>query len=197
MLVGLVWCHALAPFSIIPCLLTDRNQALAPYITQSIGVDISESMVNEYNAGAMNQGIPESEMHAVVGNLISVDESPSASLSSPSFHDFDIAAVGLGFHHFVDPALAAKRLGERLKVGGTLLIIDFLPHGHDHSLNHKEMQERGVTHMGFSEDDVKGLFEGAGVGRDFEYVVLGKGIVFTKEGASLKREVFMAKGRKS
>lgn len=176
--------------------LADISKALAPYITQSIGVDISESMVNEYNVGASNQGIPASEMHAVVGNLISPSASPSASLSGPEFFNFDIAAVGLGFHHFTDPALASKRLGERLKTGGTLLIIDFLPHGHDHSLNHKEMEEYGVTHMGFSEDDVKRLFEGAGVGQDFEYVVLGKGIVFSKEGGDMKREVFMAKGRK-
>lgn len=151
--------------------------------------------MNEYNTGALNQGIPESEMHAVVGNLISPDKTPSASL--PELYDFDIAAVGLGFHHFTDPALAAKRLGERLKVGGTLLIIDFLPHGHDHSLNHKEMEERGVTHMGFSEEDTRTMFEGAGVGEDFEYVVLGKGIVFSKDGTNLRREVFMAKGRKS
>lgn len=166
-------------------------------MTQSIGIDISESMANEYNAGARNQGIPESEMRAVIGNLISQDADPSPSVSGPEFHNFDIAAVGLGFHHFASPALAAKRLAERLKPGGVLLIIDFLPHGHDHSLDHEEMKKRGVTHMGFSEEDVKGLFEGAGVGGEFEYVVVGKGIVFKKDGGDMKREVFMAKGRKS
>lgn len=214
------------------------SQALAPYITQAVGVDLSAAMVQEYNTSASNQGIPESEMHAMVGNLIDASSSTSIDpiFASKDFYDFDIAAVGLGWHHFPDPAYAAKQLAERLKVGGTLLIIDFLPHegfehdhGHGHSHGHgsdhkhgseghshghghshgegkkdgygddKAMEENSkntVMHFGFAEEDIKKMFEGAGVGKDFDFVVLGKGVVFEREGKSMKREVFMAKGRK-
>jgi len=180
-------------------------------------------MVNEYNIGATNQGIAEDEMHAYIGNLI--DPTPSTALSGPQFESFDIAAVGLGWHHFNDPPLAAKRLAERLKIGGVLLIIDFMPHAapdhsHDHSHHHKHeskgdhdhnhgksngkdsVEEQNsaahtVMHLGFSEDKIKNMFEEAGVGGDFEYVILGKGIVFTTSGNELKRSVFMAKGKKT
>lgn len=110
--------------------LVDKLQALAAYVTQCVGIDLSEGMVEVYNTSAQNQGIPESEMHAVVGNLIDAKSPPPAHLAGPEFHDFDIAVVGLGFHHFDDPALAAKRLAERLKPGGVLMIVDFLPHEH-------------------------------------------------------------------
>ncbi|KAI1181068.1 S-adenosyl-L-methionine-dependent methyltransferase [Nemania sp. FL0916] len=122
------------------------SRALAPYVTQCVGMDIAESMVLTYNTRAENQGLTPDEMHAVLGNLTS--ETVSDALLSPELFGFDIAVVGGGFHHFGDPALAAKRLVERLKPGGVLLIWDFLPHGplhqhehhHDHSHQHRQHQ---------------------------------------------------------
>lgn len=63
-------------------------------------------MVDEFNKAAFNQGLSEQEMHAVVGNL--VNEDVDGQFDGPAFWDFDIAVVGLGFHHFDDPGLAAK-----------------------------------------------------------------------------------------
>lgn len=101
-------------------------------------------MVNEFNKGASNQGLSPSEMRAVVGNLVSISPSSDPELSKPEYFDFDIAVVGLGFHHFDEPALAAKRLTERLKKGGVLMIIDFLPHGKmDHSHSHSHQHDHG------------------------------------------------------
>ena len=74
------------------------------------------------------QGLAASEMHAYQGNLCVPEDPSPAAFTSPEFFDFDVAAVGLGFHHFDDPALAARRLAERLKTGGVLAILDFLPH---------------------------------------------------------------------
>jgi len=183
-------------------------------------------MVNEYNTSARNQGIPENEMFATLGNLLNASSPLPESLSAPEFFNFDIAAVGLGFHHFDVPALAAKRLAERLKKGGVLMIVDFLPHGdgdghhghkhghgNGHGHNHEKLEgdrkEGGLTegdwktkvkpkvaHMGFSEEEVKSMFEGAGVDGRFEYVSLGKGIVFGKEVERVERSVFMARGIK-
>ncbi len=110
------------------------EQALAPYVTQSVGIDLTEGMVKEYNTSARNQGIPETEMQAFQGNLIDPEQPSPASLAGKEFFYFDIVAVGLGFHYFDHPALAAKRLAERLKKGGVLMIVDFLPHEHFQSV---------------------------------------------------------------
>ena len=107
---------------------TDPSKALIPYITQCIGIDLSANMVAEYNKAAANQGIQSSEMHAVIGNLNSPSDPSPPSLSSVEFFNFDIAAVGFGFHHFDNPVFTAKQLVGRLKPGGVLFIVDFLPH---------------------------------------------------------------------
>ncbi|KAH6668221.1 S-adenosyl-L-methionine-dependent methyltransferase [Halenospora varia] len=172
------------------------SRALAPYVTQCVGVDLSEGMVAEYNKSVSNQGIPPSEMFATVGNLLDADDSSPASLSGPEFFNFDIACVGLGFHHFDNPTLAARRLAERLKPGGVLLIVDFLPHEH---MGHDNPAVKTVTHNGFSEEEVQKMFVEAGAGEKFSYVEVGKGIVFTnvkEHGSTMKRSVFFARGSK-
>lgn len=191
-----VSCHV---FVVFPHLFHKRliGQAFAPYVTQCVGIDLSENMVAEYNKSVVNQGIRSSEMHAVIGNLLSPSDPSPASLSSPEFFNFDIAAVGVGFHHFDDPVFAAKQLVARLKPGGILFIIDFLPHPKMDLYNSPATHT--VVHLGFSEEDVRRMFDEAGVGGDFRYVIVGKEIVFThakEEGKSIVRSVFMARGEK-
>ncbi|KUJ23612.1 S-adenosyl-L-methionine-dependent methyltransferase [Mollisia scopiformis] len=169
------------------------SRALAPYVTQCIGIDLTEGMVNEYNTSAQNQGIPATEIHAYQGNLIDPSQPTPAALSGKEFFDFDIAVVGLGFHHFDQPALAAKRLAERLKQGGVLMIVEFMPHEHFHGHN----AAKTVTHMGFSEEEVKKMFEEAGCGGDFRYLEVGKGKIAFGEGQDkVERSVFFARGSK-
>jgi SAM-dependent methyltransferase len=152
-------------------------------------------MVDEYNTSARNQGISEAEMRAHVGNLLDPVSVPEA-LSGPEFHGFDVAAVGMGFHHFPDPTLASRRLAERLRTGGVLFIVDFLPHEDPKSHSHGHEAAHTVIHFGFSEEDVRASFEAAGVGGKFEYVVLGKGVVFSHDGKEHERSLFMARGVK-
>jgi SAM-dependent methyltransferase len=42
------------------------SQSLAPHTAQIVGVDISSGMVAQYNQRVADQGIPPTEMHAVV-----------------------------------------------------------------------------------------------------------------------------------
>ncbi|TGO88558.1 hypothetical protein BPOR_0155g00120 [Botrytis porri] len=195
------------------------TRALLPTITRAIGIDLSSSMVSQYNARASNQGLSPSEMFAHQGNLLSSE--PAPELESEELYQFDIAFVGLGFHHFSNPSLAARKIGKRLKKGGILAVVDFESHdgygnpnghghhhghGHGHE-HHEELNEQAqqaketVTHHGFSEEEIKKIFVDAGVGADFGYMVLGKGIVFHGTGVEggrndMKRAVFMARGVK-
>lgn len=214
------------------------TRALLPYITTSIGIDLSPNMVAEFNTLASNQGLSPTEMHAYVGNLLSTSSTANAetNLEDEKFCDFDLAVVGLGFHHFDNPKDATKQLAKRLKKGGALMIIDFLPHaandmshshdhshshghgaghGHSHSHSHHHDKETAdvvdekeaasaqhtVSHHGFDIADVKTMFEDAGVGKGFEAIELGDGVVFARQDGEetrrdFKRSVFMARGFK-
>lgn len=181
-------------------------------------------MVEHYNARADNQGLSPEEMFAYQGNLTFTSTSTipdrNPELENDDLYNFDIAVVGLGFHHFEDPALAARRLGERLKKGGVLAVVDFETHDglgnenedkHSHSHSHSHSHDldaqtlkaqETVTHHGFSRAEIQKIFEDAGVGAEFGYMVLGKGIVFHGTGKvgerkDMKRAVFVARGVKS
>lgn len=156
-------------------------------------------------------------MFAYHGNIcIPAVEDPEAFQDATRFSNFDMACVGLGFHHFDDPELAAKRLVQRLKPGGVLVIIDFLPHGdhHHHHHHHHDGDEhhghshegadsqghdlhkamKTVTHHGFSEESIKDIFVNAGAGKDFAIDNMGEVIMGAHMG---NRTLFMARGTKA
>ncbi|TEA20981.1 putative methyltransferase [Colletotrichum sidae] len=191
------------------------SRALAQYTTQCVGIDISENMVAAYNARAENQGLSPSEMQAHQGDLTDPSTPHPEAFTGPEFHNFDVASVGLGFHHFHDPEFAAKRLVDRLRPGGVLIILDFLPHG---AMDGALPAADTVKHHGFSEERVRRMFEEAGAGEGFAMEELGAGVVFGhshshghsghghghgeghdrggKNGHAMKRRVFLARGTK-
>lgn len=89
------------------------------------------------------------------GNLCVPDDEDPAAFRHARFYNFDVACVGLGFHHFDEPALAARRLVARLRPGGVLMIIDFLVFsdldldraaGHHHHHHHHDDDDDGHQH---------------------------------------------------
>jgi SAM-dependent methyltransferase len=184
------------------------TKALGSYVTQIRGIDISENMVAHYNEAARSSGLSSEQAHAVVGDLLGA--TVPLELSGADFHDFDIAAIGLGFHHFEDPPLAVKRMAERLKAEtGVLIIVDFLPfehnshthgrgHGHGNAQEDKSVPARmrqTIKHHGFTSQGIERLFAAAGL-EDFAFDVLKEPAVFEFEEGRKERQIFIAKGRK-
>lgn len=184
-------------------------------------------------------------MFAYQGNLCVPDDENPQAFSGPEFFNFDIAAVGLGFHvsvsslflepsqaehygrisgwvnsqphsmrirqgtkrpltlciptqHFDDPHLAAKRLVDRLKPGGVLMIVEFYSHGR---FDTAHPAQHTVKHHGFSEEDMKDVFVKAGAGGNYGISDIGSiTLLRTKEGTQepheMKRRLFIARGTK-
>ncbi|KAG7291526.1 hypothetical protein NEMBOFW57_001545 [Staphylotrichum longicolle] len=139
-------------------------------------------------------GLAASEMHAYQGNLCVPDDPSPAAFATPEFSNFDVAAVGLGFHHFDDPSLAARRLAERLKTGVFLVILDFFSHD---KMDASHPASSTVTHHGFSEEQIRGIFEQAGVGKDFALEKMAVVFNISKDSGEVRRNLFMARGTKA
>lgn len=155
-------------------------------------------MVKLYNEAAQSSGLTVEQANAVVGDLFAVNVPPE--LNTPEFHDFDVAVIGLGFHHFEDPILALRRLTERVKPGtGVVVIVDFLPfeHGDQHAHGSGGMGEmqRTIKHAGFTSDGMKRLFVNSGL-EDFKFDVLPEPAVMELKDGVKKRTIFIAKGRR-
>ncbi|KAI1044712.1 hypothetical protein LB505_007768 [Fusarium chuoi] len=114
-----------------------------------------------------------SSRQAYQGNLADPKDPSPTAFADSKFFGFDVAGVGLGFHHFDKPDLASKQLAERLNPGGVLFIIDFVAH----KIDPKDAALRGITHHGFIEDEIKKMFEDAGL-TDFAYQELPEPITF-------------------
>lgn len=171
---------------------------LAGRATEFVGVDLSENMVQAYNSrftsekGGETADDEKINAHAVVGNLISTGAEADA-LDGPNFRDFDLAVVGMGFHHFTDIRLATRRLVERLKPGGVFMIVDFVTHAMEAEV-HPDLKDavNTISHHGFGEEELRKVFAEAGL-TDFALVRMGEEV--TLRGTS-KREPFMARGTK-
>lgn len=195
------------------------THALGARASEYVGVDLSENMVKAYNlrfnpeASQRDEAEEDDETlnaHAVVGNLLARDD-PPASLSDSKFFNFDLVVVGLGYHHFQDIAHATKRLVERLRPGGVFLILDFVTHAMEeahnakeggaaaaeeetthHHHHHQNPSAHTVAHNGFSEEELRDWFEGAGL-TEFKLVRMHDEVLIR---GTMRREPFLARGRK-
>lgn len=168
------------------------TQALLPYVTTVKGIDLSEKMVEEYNRAASTSGIPPEQALAVVGDLCFASTDIPDHFRKPEWYSFDLAVIGLGFHHFEDPGLAVQRLSERLRKGGVLVIVDFLPFGSEE----RDMGEMAKTikHDGFTREGMERLFGDGGMG-EVRFDVVGDVTMELKKG-TVVRKMFVARAEK-
>ncbi|OGM50118.1 SAM-dependent methyltransferase [Aspergillus bombycis] len=174
------------------------STALAPFATKVVGIDVADGMVDEYNASAREAGF-EDKMIGHKGDLLA--EPMPEELSGPDYSDFDVVFVSMALHHFEKPDLAMKRLGERLKKGGVCLIIDVLPHGkHDHNAHEMHNPNHEATHTikthGFTLEDMRKLYETAGLGMGFDYQVIEEPFVIERDEKTFSKTIFIARGQR-
>lgn len=148
-------------------------------------------MVEAYNnISELNQ---LSNMHAIEGDLLS----PSTSLHDPKYFNFDIIVMSMALHHVSDTQLMLNRLHERLREGGVLVIIDWLTmgmSGTEHGEGAKLPTLHTVAHSSFSVEEMRSLFEKAGM-VDVGFM---EGIEKSKVPAEMmyEQQMFIAKARK-
>ncbi|KAJ5082901.1 hypothetical protein N7532_011944 [Penicillium argentinense] len=179
------------------------SMTLAPFLSKVIGIDVADNMVDEFNLNAKNIGVSD-KMVGYKADLLG--DSASAEFSGSEFTNFDMVTVSMALHHFEYPQVALQRLADRLKKGGTCMIIDLVPSGHVHG--HENGHDHGHGHdhefgpaahtvktHGFSREDMQKLFEGAGLSEGFGYEVLPEPLVMVMDDKTHRKVVFIARAR--
>lgn len=166
------------------------TKALGPWVTKIIGIDVSENMVQKYNEEAQAAGLKPDEVYAIVGDLLA-DEVPE-ELKKPEYYEFDIAVIGLGFHHFENPVTAIQRLTERLKADtGVLMIIDFLPFD---TAEHGQAAHT-IKHSGFTRANLEKLHRIARM-QKFSFSIVDDPAVMELQEGTVKRTLFISRAMK-
>ncbi|KAL9108883.1 MAG: hypothetical protein Q9227_006414 [Pyrenula ochraceoflavens] len=131
-----------------------------PFASEIIGIDISANMTQRYNEVHSKAEAGKPSCHAIQGDLF-VEAGPSESTLGPEYYGFDMAIVGFGFHHFSNLKLCTERLGDRLKAGGLLVVVDFVAWEKE---NEGEYEARKtISHRGFTEKGMRRLFGDCGL----------------------------------
>ncbi|KAI9374606.1 S-adenosyl-L-methionine-dependent methyltransferase [Aspergillus egyptiacus] len=130
------------------------SKALAPYATQTIGLDLSANMVAEYNKaareifGAHTPGKARMVgfQHDLLGSSNSGTSDPAPgsgsgaagpgpgteaedkmTLPSGTLAPFDIVVIGMALHHVADAGRLLQRFAGLLKPGGVCIVLDMVP----------------------------------------------------------------------
>ena len=188
---------------------------MLPHVTEIRGIDVSDSMVDKFNARAREAGVPEVQTRAVRGDLLAPAQ---GSLESQKLYGFDLAIMSMALHHVDNPEAMVAKLVERLKPGGTVVIIDWIPsekassrsnfsHGHEHS--HGQRIDSGhssgggsgqhpnshtISFDGFTKEHMDGMFTKAECS-ETDYVLAASPSEVPPDPSGQK-QLFFAKGTK-
>lgn len=135
------------------------------------GIDIDASQVDRYNEEAKklfadNQA--REKMYAVQGDLYH----RTPEMDGHEWEGFDLAVISMALHHVKDPVDMLRRLSERLRPGGTLVVVEFLAkaeEGHKAQGTNEYDPEKMVevpgnqrVWPGFTTGNLKGNLQSAG-----------------------------------
>ncbi|KAF3091737.1 hypothetical protein TWF102_008716 [Orbilia oligospora] len=101
--------------------------SLLPYTTQIRALDVNPHQVSEYNRRSLGSSYPPSLIRAEEADIFLPDSSSiPAKFNEEEYKNFDYAICSAALHHVDNPALGVQRLADRVKVGGRVVIIEFL-----------------------------------------------------------------------
>jgi ubiquinone/menaquinone biosynthesis C-methylase UbiE len=118
--------------------------ALAPFVARVIAVDRSGEMLQA--ARRLVRGLRNVDVRRGDLEALPIQD-----------NELDAATLMLVLHHVPDPAAALAEAARVLKPDGRLMIADMLPHDHE-----EYRQQMGHVWLGFSEEQMARLLEGAG-----------------------------------
>ncbi|KAJ5935034.1 hypothetical protein N7466_004581 [Penicillium verhagenii] len=173
------------------------SMTLAPFLTQVIGIDVSDNMVEQFNHNSGLLGLTDK----VIGHTADLlAENIPVEFSGPPYKDLDLVTISMALHHFENPANALQQLGGRLKKGGVCYIIDLVSHsGHGHGNGGDKHDFGNAAHTvkshGFSQENMQELFQGAGFGA-VGYKILDQPLVFSRDGKNISKTVFIARAQR-
>ncbi|KAJ0414479.1 S-adenosyl-L-methionine-dependent methyltransferase [Aspergillus carlsbadensis] len=179
------------------------SKALAPYATQTIGLDLSSGMIAEYNKAASELGFSTEKMHAYQYNLLTTDTETDSTTTVPlpenTLAPFDVIVIGMALHHVSEPNVLLARFRELLKPRGVCVVMDMVPTDDapdiEGVLEPSQLEVvKTIGKRGFTEQEMRELYEGAGMGKGFDYVVIEEKFRFTMFGHQFGVTGFMARG---
>jgi len=132
------------------------SKELASHAKCIVGVDISQSMIDQYNQSVVNQGIPPEEMRAVCCDLTAAPDQLDGM-------KFDVVVCASSYHHFPSIEDVTKALASYLKPGGSLLVADLMKPSSAQELFPSETHHVVPHKGGFEEANIRVVFEGAGL----------------------------------
>ncbi|RJE24221.1 Methyltransferase domain protein [Aspergillus sclerotialis] len=176
------------------------SKALAPYATQTTGLDLSANMVSEYNKATLEMFGSHKAGHARMVGFQHDLLGDSTALPSGTLAPFDIIVIGMALHHVADAGGLLQRFSELLKPGGVCVVIDMVPDSAQLGEGASNLMKEGgvfgtIAKHGFAEAEMRELYEGAGM-REFDYVVFEQRFRFTLFGEQCSSLGFIARGVK-
>jgi ArsR family transcriptional regulator len=120
------------------------SAALAPFVERIVAVDESAAMLQA--ARKRLHGIDNVDLRRGELEALPIDDGR-----------LDAATMMLVLHHIAEPQKALSEVARVLKPGGTLLLVDMLPHDRE-----SYRQQMGHAWLGFSEQHITRLLGDAG-----------------------------------
>ncbi|PCH34187.1 S-adenosyl-L-methionine-dependent methyltransferase [Wolfiporia cocos MD-104 SS10] len=160
------------------------SEHIAPRVHSVLGVDISDAMVEKYNARATKLRLGPEKMRGIVAELKGNEEELEG-------RKFDVVVCTSAYHHMTSIEEVTRMLTFFLKPGGSLLVSDLYQNSnYAAAFSQPELRDIVAHKGGFHEDTMRKTFEGAGL-VDFEMGFAASAILH-----DVKTDWFLARGVK-